>query len=58
MNGILVFDAWGKFQSGILSGNIYNFGNFESCLRIHHESEHFGMIEGEFKFYQNKSFTI
>lgn len=34
-----MFDAWGKLPSGILSGNMYEFGNFDQCLEINHEIE-------------------
>lgn len=42
-----MFDAWGKFQSGVLSGNTHNWGHYESCLRIQHQSEQFGSIQGQ-----------
>lgn len=32
-----VFDAWGKSQSGLFSGNLINFGHFEQCLAIKHK---------------------
>lgn len=32
-----VFDAWGKSQSGLFSGNFINFGHYEQCLGIKHE---------------------
>lgn len=35
-NPLIVFDSWGKFPSGILSGNLYSFGNFDQCLAISH----------------------
>ena len=42
-----MFDSWGKFQSGYLSGNTHNWGHYESCLRIHHQTEQFGHIHGQ-----------
>lgn len=32
-----VFDAWGKSQSGLFSGNLINFGHYEQCLEIKHK---------------------
>lgn len=29
-----VFDAWGKSQSGLFSGNLINFGHYEQCLQM------------------------
>lgn len=31
-----VFDAWGKSQSGLFSGNLINFGHYEQCLETEH----------------------
>ena len=42
-----MFDAWGKFQSGFLSGNTHNWGHYESCLRINQETEEVGTIDGQ-----------
>lgn len=33
-NAILVFDATGKLPSGILSGNVNQYGNFDECLSV------------------------
>lgn len=30
-----VFDASARISSGIISGNINSFGDFDECLRIH-----------------------
>lgn len=38
----VVLDTWGKFPSGILSGNMYEFGEFTECFRIERKQEHFG----------------
>jgi hypothetical protein len=29
-----VFDAWGKSQPGLFSGNLINFGHFDQCLEM------------------------
>lgn len=29
-----MLDSWGKIQSGILTGNLVNFGNYDQCLRL------------------------
>jgi hypothetical protein len=34
-----VFDASAKISSGLLSGNINNFGDFDECLHAHSTSE-------------------
>lgn len=33
-----VADSWGKIPSGMLSGNFYQYGNFDQCLVSMHES--------------------
>lgn len=30
------FDSWGKFPSGIFSGNYYDFGSYDQCINFHH----------------------
>jgi hypothetical protein len=42
-------DAWGKIPSGIFSGNLYDFGSFDQCLRFEHDPENqgIGRIEGQ-----------
>lgn len=44
-----VFDAWGKSQSGLFSGNLVNFGHWEQCLAMRHEFEDpaDGIFEGQ-----------
>lgn len=32
-----VFDAWGRSQSGLFSGNLINFGHYEQCIEMRHE---------------------
>lgn len=34
-----VLDAWGKSQSGLLSGNLVNFGHYEQCLEVIHMAD-------------------
>lgn len=34
-----VIDAWGKFPSGFLEGNFYEFGSFSECFNIQRETE-------------------
>ncbi|KAH8278497.1 hypothetical protein KR018_004097 [Drosophila ironensis] len=29
-----MIDSWGKYPSGILTGNLYDLGNFDECLNI------------------------
>lgn len=44
-----IWDAWGKTQSGIISGNLVNFGHYEQCLAVRHdfEDENFGTFLGQ-----------
>lgn len=51
----LVFDTWGKIQSGYLEGNRYNLGHFTQCrnfnyeaLRIDNQSRTIERIEGQY----------
>lgn len=34
----LMHDAWGSIPSGIFSGNLFDFGNFDQCVNLQHES--------------------
>ncbi|XP_053691017.1 nose resistant to fluoxetine protein 6-like [Sabethes cyaneus] len=34
-----VFDAWGKFPSGIMEGNFYDLGSYEECRKFAHHDE-------------------
>lgn len=45
----LVVDTWGKFQYGILAGNVNNFGDFDECVAFSHETElkNVGKINGK-----------
>ncbi len=38
---ISVYDASAKVPSGILSGNINQYGNFDQCLSVHEPSNFF-----------------
>lgn len=40
-------DAWGHIQSGIFSGNLYDFGNFDQCINFEHYSRETGEILGQ-----------
>lgn len=44
-----VYDAWGKSQSGLFSGNLVNFGHFDQCLSVDHKFEDIrdGIFRGE-----------
>ena len=33
-----VYDKWGKFQHGVLDGNIHNFGDYEGCINFEHKT--------------------
>jgi len=46
----LVFDAWGSIPSGLLTGNIYDLGNFDECLNIKKETSLGRTIQGKFCF--------
>lgn len=35
----LVVDAWGKFPSGILEGNLFELGSFQECFHIERDDE-------------------
>lgn len=36
-----VVDSWGKFPSGILSGNFYELGSFTECLNLKRNGERY-----------------
>jgi hypothetical protein len=42
-----VVDLWGKFQHGILDGNLQSFGDFDRCEKFSH-STNFGKINGKY----------
>lgn len=37
----IVLDSWGKFPSGIFSGNAYDFGAFSQCLNLERNGQHY-----------------
>lgn len=41
-------DAWGKLPSGILSGNLYELGNFDQCLSIDQFVPDAGTVKGQY----------
>lgn len=41
-----VYDSWGKVPTGVFFGNIYEFGNFDQCRRVHY-SHYYGTIAGQ-----------
>lgn len=49
---LLVLDAWTVFRSDIKYGNSVDFGNFELCKSIHHQSEDGDTLSGQFCFVQ------
>jgi hypothetical protein len=40
-------DAWGNFPSGTFSGNYYDFGAFDQCIRFTHNSNSLGTFHGQ-----------
>lgn len=40
-------DSWGRLPSGIFSGNLYDFGNYDQCIHLTHFSEAHGVIHGQ-----------
>lgn len=46
----LVADAWGKIPSGILQGNFFEFGSYDQCLAIKHDTEiaEIGTFKGQY----------
>ncbi|XP_022209522.2 nose resistant to fluoxetine protein 6-like isoform X3 [Drosophila obscura] len=45
-----MIDAWGSIPSGLLEGNIFNFGNFDECVRISKEITSSHSINGKYCF--------
>ena len=43
----IVFDSWGKAPSGVLYGNVYEFGNFDQCISHSQDTGLFGTIQGQ-----------
>ena len=44
-----MFDAWTKFQSGVLYGNEIDFGNYDQCMEFKYDSNdtEIGLIRGK-----------
>lgn len=40
-------DAWGRVPSGIFSGNVFDFGNFDQCINFEHQTIETGKILGQ-----------
>ncbi|XP_043653156.1 nose resistant to fluoxetine protein 6-like [Drosophila teissieri] len=45
-----MFDAWGSKPSGLLTGNMYDLGNFDECLNIKQEVSLGRTIQGKYCF--------
>ncbi|XP_066139073.1 nose resistant to fluoxetine protein 6-like [Euwallacea fornicatus] len=43
-----MLDASAKLQSGLLSGNIFNFGDFDECLKVQVDKGEIGTIQGQY----------
>lgn len=43
-----VADAFGKLQSGILSGNLISLGNFDECLSVRHTVRPNDQFQGQY----------
>ncbi|KAG5680166.1 hypothetical protein PVAND_009691 [Polypedilum vanderplanki] len=41
-------DAWGRFPSGVFSGNHFDFGSFDQCINFHHSSNVVNNIYGQY----------
>ncbi|KAH8387904.1 hypothetical protein KR093_010285, partial [Drosophila rubida] len=39
-----MIDSWGSLPAGILHGNLRDLGNFDECIRVHHETPVTGHI--------------
>ncbi len=42
-----ILDSWGRFPSGTFSGNLYDFGHFDQCVRFVHRTNSLGIIHGQ-----------
>lgn len=53
--------SWSNFSEDFLYGNTFDFGNFEQCMSIHHESAETGIVKGQYcmvQFYSSMNATI
>lgn len=56
-----MISSWSNLNADFLYGNTFDFGNFEQCLSIHHESSEIGVVSGQyclFQFYSTSNRTI
>lgn len=53
---ILVADSWGKFPSGVMGGNFFEFGSFPQCFRIERNGERYETqyCIAQLKFHSNE----
>lgn len=53
---ITVVDSWGKFPSGIMSGNFFELGSFPQCFRIERNGDAFKTqyCVAQLKFHSNE----
>jgi hypothetical protein len=50
-----VVDSWSKIPDKISRGNTYDFGNFDQCLQVHHQTNQFASIKGQHCMFQFSS---
>jgi hypothetical protein len=56
-----VLDSWSKIANKTKYGNTYDFGKFQQCLQIRHQSDDLGVIEGKhclFQYYSKSNDTV
>lgn len=55
-----VLDSWGKFPSGMMSGNFFDFGAFSQCFHIKHNGINYKTqyCIGQFKFPPTKRSSL
>lgn len=46
-----MFDSWGKIPSGIFTGNVIDYGQFDECISIGHEKLNAADIKGKYCAY-------
>lgn len=42
-----MIDTWGKFQHGILAGNVHNFGDYDQCKAFSHAKDSSNVVKGK-----------
>ncbi|XP_017782126.1 PREDICTED: uncharacterized protein LOC108566646 [Nicrophorus vespilloides] len=45
---VKMVDSWSKLPSGIIEGNMQDYGSFDECLRIVGKSKNLGLIHGKY----------